>query len=118
MPAFTDLGAGLLVISPQLQTYNQALIDEKQLTFALLSDPGNQVAEQYGLVHRLPEDLKEVYLKFGIDLPRFNGDDSWQLPMPARYIIDGQGIIQYAQVNPDYTRRPEPEHTLAALKSL
>ena len=118
MPEFTALRADLVVVSPQLQKYNQTLIEDKKLTFELLSDPGNQVAQRYGLVFTLPDDLKELYQKFGIDLSTFNGDDSWTLPMPARYIIDGEGIIRYAQVNPDYTRRPEPQHTIEALKSL
>jgi peroxiredoxin len=76
------------------------------------------VAETYGLVYTFPEDLKEVYLGFGIDLSRFNGDDSWTLPMPGRFVIDRSGIIRYAEVNPDYTVRPEPEETVPVLKKL
>ena len=76
------------------------------------------MAINYGLVYTYPDDLKEVYLGFGIDLSRYNGDDSWTLPMPARFIIDGKGIIRYAEVNADYTVRPEPEETVAALRKL
>ena len=113
-----SLGANLLAISPQQLGFNQALIDEKNLTFDLLSDPGNQVAKTFGLVFALPEDLKTLYLQFGIDVAKHNGDDTWTLPMPGRFIIDQTGIVRYAEVDPDYTVRPEPEHTVAALKKL
>ena len=88
------------------------------MTFEILSDPGNEVAQSYGLRYKLPEDLKEVYLKFGIDLEKYNGDDSWTLPLPAGLIIDQKGIIRYAEINADYTVRPEPEETMAALKNM
>ena len=71
----------------------------------LLSDPGNRVAEQYGLVYTYPQDLKQVYLKLGIDLEKYNGDDSWRLPIPARYIIDRDRVIRYAVANADHTTR-------------
>ena len=88
------------------------------MTFGILSDPGNEVAQRYGLTFPLTEDLKEVYLKFNIDLEKYNGDDSWTLPLPARLIIDQEGIIRYAEINADYTVRPEPEETMAALKNM
>jgi peroxiredoxin len=94
------------------------LIKQKNLTFGLVSDPGNQIAKRYGLVFTLPEDLKTVYLQFGIDVAKRNGDKSWALPMPARFIIDREGVVRYAEVDPDYTIRPEPEHTISALKEL
>jgi peroxiredoxin len=84
----------------------------------MLSDPGNQIAKSYGLVYALPEDLRKIYMQFGIDVPKHNGDDSWTLPVPARYIIDPKGIVRYAAVEVDYTVRPEPEHTIAAIKEL
>ncbi len=112
------LGAKLVAISPILPEFSRKLISQKNLSFDLLSDPGNRVARSYGLVFSLPEDLKNLYLKFGIDLAKHNGDDSWTLPMPARFIIDRGAIIRYAQVDPDYTVRPEPEHTIDALKAL
>lgn len=91
---------------------------EKKLTFEILSDPGNQVAQRYGLKFQLPEDLREVYLKFDIDLPRYNGDDSWTLPLPTTLIIDQNGIIRHGAINADYTVRPDPEETLASLKKI
>ena len=114
----SSLGAKLIAISPQLPEFSRKLIEQKNLSFDLLSDPGNRVAKSYGIVYSFPEDLKNLYLKFGIDIAKHNGDDSWTLPMPARFIIDRGAIIRYAQVDPDYTVRPEPEHTVAALKAL
>ncbi len=74
--------------------------------------------EALDIMHRATEDLRKIYLQFGIDVPKHNGDNSWTLPLPARYIIDRDGIVRYAEVNVDYTVRPEPESTIAALKEL
>ena len=107
-----------MAISPQQSEFNRKFIEQKKFTFDLLSDPGNQTARAYGLVFTLPEDLRKIYLQFGIDLPKHNGDDTWTLPLPARYIIDRDGTIRSAEVSVDYTVRPEPEDTIAALKAL
>lgn len=115
---FKTLGATFIAVSPQLQTFNRQLREEKKLTFEILSDPGNRVAQSYGLKFQLPEDLREVYLNFDIDLPKYNGDDSWTLPLPTSLIIDQNGIIQQAAINADYTVRPDPEETVAALKKI
>lgn len=85
------------------------------LTYPVLCDLENKVASEFGLVFKLPEDLKGIYQGFGIDLERFNGDTAWQLPMPARFIVDTQGTIIDAEVNPDYTVRPEPTQILEIL---
>lgn len=98
--------------------YNSELIKEKKLSFEILSDPGNKLGHSYGLIHTLPPELREVYLKFGIDLPMYNGDDTWSLPLAARFIIDQECIIRYAEYDADYTVRPEIEHTMSALKHL
>lgn len=84
----------------------------------MLRDHGNTVADQYGLVFTLPEDLQAIYTKFGIDLPKGNGDGTWRLPVPARFVIDRTGIIRAADADPDYTRRPEPSKTVEDLKAL
>ena len=76
------------------------------------------MAKTYGLVYTYPDDLKELYLQFGVDLNRYNGDDSWALPMPGRFVIDRLGIIGYAAVSPDYTIRPDPEEVIGVLKRL
>jgi len=101
-----------------MMTFSRKFVQAKGLTFRLLSDPGNMVASKFNLVYQLPEDLRKVYLGFGVDLAKFNGDESWTLPMPARFVIDRSGIIRYAAVNADYTIRPEPSDTIKVLRSL
>ena len=88
------------------------------LKFDILSDRRNLLASQFGLTFVLPEELREVYKQFGIDLARFNGDNSWTLPMPARFIIDRDSKIRSAAADPDYTIRPEPDDTVRALREL
>ena len=88
------------------------------LKFPILRDLDNALAAKFGLVFTLPKALREIYLSFGIDLERYNGNDSWSLPMPARYIISPSGEVYDADVNVDYTVRPEPEETLEKLHAL
>jgi peroxiredoxin len=92
--------------------------DPKPLSFELLRNLGNQVAEAYGLVFTLPEDLRAIYLALGIDLARGNGDGTWRLPIPARFVIDRQGLIRAVDADPDYRRRPEPARTVEILAGL
>ena len=91
---------------------------KNQLTYSVLADTGNQVAAQFSLVHSLPDNLRELYTKFGLDLVRFNGDDQWQLPLPGRFILDRQGTILHRDVHPDYTKRPEPAEIVNLLASI
>lgn len=91
---------------------------KQKLQFPILWDQQTKVAEAFGLAFTLPADLKEVYLGFGIDLPAHNGDPSWRLPVPARFVIDAAGTVRFVQADPDYTRRPEPETTVEALRAL
>lgn len=86
------------------------------LTFRVIGDKGNTVAARFGLAFTLPDDLKTLYSKFGIDLERFNGDTSWTLPMPGRFIVGPPGTILDAEVNPDYTKRPDPTEIIEVLK--
>ena len=88
------------------------------MTFEVLRDLGNVVAERYGLVFTLPEELQGIYTKFGIDLPTGNGDGTWRLPIPARFVIDRDGIVRAVDADPDYTRRPEPAQTIEVLRRL
>jgi peroxiredoxin len=112
------LGAQLVALSPQVQEKNAEVKRKHRLGFPVLSDLGHAYARQLSLVFALPEDLRRVYRGFGIVLPEFNGDDSWELPIPARLVIDAGGVIRNLEANPDYTRRPEPEATLEVLRSL
>ena len=85
-----------------------------KLAFDLLFDVGNKVAEAYGIAMQLPDDLINVYASRGIDLPTFDGDNSWRLPVPARIVLTTGGAL--LGIEADYTRRPEPEETLAVLR--
>ena len=106
------------MISPQVARTPRETEEPKPFSFEMLRDLGNRVAEQYGLVFTLPDALREIYLKFGIDLARGNGDGTWRLPIPARFVLDRGGIIRAADADPDYTRRPEPAQTVEVLKAL
>jgi len=114
-----DRGANLVTISPQTAANNRRAIREKKLEFPILSDPGNGVAASFGLRFKLPDYLIELYRHgFKNDLAVTNGEPSWTLPMPARFVIRQDGIIAYAEVNPDYTRRPDPSELLPVLEQL
>ena len=108
----------MVAVSPELEQHNREAVEKHHLTFDLLSDRGNKVARQFGLVFRLPDDLQQVYKSFGIDLGKYNGDASWELPMPGRFIIDRGGVIRSAEADPDYTIRPEPSETISLLKAI
>ncbi len=88
------------------------------LSFDILSDRSNRVAGRFGIVHSLSEELQKLYLELDSDLTEFNGSGDWTLPLPARYIVDPDQIIQYARVNADYKNRPEPAETLTHLQEI
>ena len=112
-----SLGAHLVVISPQLEKYSRQAVKKNNLSFSVLSDKGNAVASQFGLTYTLPDPLKELHNKWGMNLERFNGDPSWTLPLPGRFIIDRQGTIIHVDVHPNYTKRPEPSDIVSILNS-
>ncbi|GAB0117836.1 peroxiredoxin-like family protein [Acidisoma sp. 7E03] len=116
LPEFEKLGASLVAISPQTPVNSRKSVRQNALGFPILSDTQNDVADAFGLRFQLPDYLVDLYKSLKNDLPAFNGDESWTLPMPARYVIAQDGTILYAEVNPDYTRRPEPEDMLPALR--
>jgi peroxiredoxin len=113
---FDKYGASLIAISPQAAANSRKSVQQNELTFPILSDPHGKVSEAFGLRFHLPDYLIELYKGFKNDLPLFNDDPSWTLPMPARFVIGQDGVILYSEVNPDYTRRPEPEDLLPVLE--
>ncbi|KGM32273.1 peroxiredoxin-like family protein [Inquilinus limosus] len=115
-PEFERLGAALVAISPQTAPNSRKSARQNGLSFPILSDPKGEVAAAFGLRFRLPDYLVELYRNLKNDLPTFNDDPSWTLPMPGRYLIGQDGTILTADVNPDYTIRPEPEALLPALR--
>jgi peroxiredoxin len=113
------LGASLVAISPQLQEFSRELVAERRLPFEVLSDQGNAVAKTFGVAFAFPEKMRWAYREiFKLDIPKFNGDDSWMLPMPARFIVDQNAVIQASDVNLDHTMRPEPASALDVLKKI
>ncbi|TPN85681.1 AhpC/TSA family protein [Mesorhizobium sp. CU2] len=117
-PAIQATGAQLVSISPQSLANGRKAKRDKKVDFPMLSDPDGKVADAFGLRFRLPDDLIALYRSFGVDLPLINEDPSWTLPMPARFVIGQDGIIIYAEISPDYTRRPDPADLLPLLKQL
>jgi peroxiredoxin len=112
------LRSQIVVLTPGLERYTRALHKKLNLTFDILTDLHLKTAEQFRLVFTLPDYLRELYKSFGSTLDRFHGESEYRLPMPARYIIDKQGIIRAADVNADYTIRSEPAETLKQLRML
>jgi peroxiredoxin len=111
-------GASLIAISPQTPDNSLTIAEKNALTFEVLSDAGNQVARQFGLAFRLVDELQSVFEKMGIQLPDYNGDEAWELPIPGTYVVDTEGIIKLAYVDANYTTRLEPGDILESLRSL
>jgi peroxiredoxin len=123
LPDIEARGARLVAISPQTAANSRRSERENKLSFPILSDSHtfrpNDVAASFGLRFRLPDYLVDLYKNtFKNDLTLVNGEGSWTLPMPARFVIDQDGVIRYAEVNPDYTRRPDPSELLPVLDGL
>ena len=118
LPEIEARGASLIGISPELPDISLSTIEKHNLPFEVLSDVGNKVADKYGLVMTVYEELRPLYKQWGIDVPISNGDESYQLPIPATYVIKQDGSIQACYVNKDYTMRMEPEDILGALESI
>ena len=118
MGALKELGATICAITPQLPEASRLLIDKHKIGFDLLSDRRNEYAAQLGIRLKLPDDLKQVYLSFGNDLAVRNGEESWTLPMPGRFVIDTKGVVRAVDVDPDYRYRPEPEKTVEDVRAL
>jgi peroxiredoxin len=115
-PEIQNAGAHLVVISPQTVKQSYFMHDQHKLRFPLLSDAGNQVARKFGLTYRVPEFQEAIYRRAFVNLPFTNGDESWELPIPATYILDRDGTVLYASANEDYTERPEPGDIVNFLK--
>ncbi len=111
------LGASLVSISPQTPDNSLSMAEKNELKFEVLSDVGNKVARQFGLVFSLVEELRPLYKGIGADLPAHNGDDSHELPIPATFVIAQDGTIRLASVDADYTHRLEPAAILDSLRA-
>ena len=108
--------ASLVAISPQTVKQSFFMHNQYKLHFPLLSDTGNRVARQFGLVYCVPEFQQSVYRRAFVNLPFTNGDESWELPIPATFILERDSTILYAFANEDYTDRPEPNDLVKSLQ--
>jgi len=118
MDAIRSHNATMVALTPQLAEHSRTMVEKHDLGFDLLSDPGNAYAAELGLRFAFPDDLRQEYLAMNIDLPVHNGEDSWTMPMPARLVVDPDGIVRAADIDPDYRYRPEPQKTLDDLAAL
>ena len=131
-PEVKAAGASLVAISPQTVHQTDLMADQHKLRFPLLSDAGSKVAHEFGLAYRVPEYQQEIYRRVFVNLPFVNGDEVWQLPIPAVFVIASRHAggapfdvaqggsaphVLYASANPDYTDRPEPNEILALLST-
>jgi peroxiredoxin len=117
VPEIEQAGATLVAISPHTVQQSFFMRDQHELRFPLLSDAGNTVARQFRLTYRVPDEQRTVYQRAFVNLPFVNGDNSWELPIPATYIIDRDSTVFYASANEDYTDRPEPEDIVRILQT-
>jgi peroxiredoxin len=116
-PQIDEAGGMLVGISPQTVRQSFFMHDQHRLRFPVLSDPGNEVARQFGLIYRVNDEQQDVYRRAFVNLPFANGDKSWELPIPATFILERDGTVLYASANEDYTERPEPREILRALNA-
>jgi peroxiredoxin len=116
LPQIEQTGSTLVALSPQTVKQSFFMHDQHKLRFPLLSDSGNQVAREFGLTYRVPSLQEGVYRRAFVNLPFTNGDQSWELPIPATYILERDGTVLYASANEDYTERPEPADIVQILR--
>jgi peroxiredoxin len=116
LPEIQAAGASFVAISPQTVKQSFFMADQHKLRFPLLSDSGNAVARQFRLTYRVPAEQEAIYRRAFINLPLANGDESWELPIPATYIIGKDGSVLARWADEDYTERPEPQDILEKLK--
>jgi peroxiredoxin len=118
LPAIKTLGASLIAISPQTSRYTISTVEKHQLTYEVLSDRSNHVARKFGIVFQISEYLRPVLEEMGHVLPRHNGDESFELPIPATFVVSQEGKIIYAFVEPDYTKRLDPIEIVGILRNI
>lgn len=118
LPEIHAKGGQLIAITPETPDNSLSTQEKNELSFEVLTDAHNAYARQLGLVFQLPSDLREVYDSFGIDLIKSNGDESYELPLAATYVVDASGEISYAFLDADYTKRAEPQAILSVLDKL
>ena len=119
MPEIRSAGASLVAISPETPDNSLGTAEKNRPHRRLVPEPsgGNKVARAFGVAYKLPKVVADQF-KGRLDLAKYNGDDSGELPLGVTYVIDREGIIRYAFVDADYRKRAEPSDVLAALRNL
>lgn len=117
LPEVKVEGARLVAISPEIPDSSLSTLKRHQLEFEVLSDHGNAVAHQFGIAFRLPDDLVKSYSAH-FDLTAYNGDDRYELPLPATFVVGQDRVIRYAFLDADYKRRAEPRDVIEVLKAM
>lgn len=115
---FKALGANLVAISPETPDNSLTTSEKNELQFKILSDIDNQYAKTLNLAFEMPEGLRDVYHSFGLHVDQHNGNNNYELPMPATYVIDKNKTVVYDFVPEDYTQRLDPKEILEFLKGL
>ncbi len=118
LPEIKKLGANLVAISPQTPDESLSTAQKDNLSFYVLSDVGSKVGKQFGLIYKLPENLKKLYKEFGIDLEKSNATKDWELPLASTYVVKPDGKVIYSFLNADYKKRADTEDILKVLKAL
>jgi peroxiredoxin len=117
LPEIHKVGGTLVAVSPEIPDSSLSTAEKHSLKFEVLSDKGNHVAQTYGIVYKIPVSVVEQY-KGRLDIPAYNHDESWELPLAATYIVDSQGVIRWVFLDADYRNRAEPSDIVAELKKL
>ncbi|RJP17259.1 MAG: hypothetical protein C4529_14880 [Deltaproteobacteria bacterium] len=119
LPVIRSLGADLVAISPELPDNTLTMAEKHAIPIDILSDATSEVLKKYRLWFAVPAEVKALYLeKFGINLEKYNGAGRWELPVPATYVLDKDGIVRAGQADPDYTVRMEPAEVVAAVREI
>lgn len=118
LPQFQEHGVNLMAITPELPNGTMTMTEKHELKFSVLSDLHNDYARQLGIVWKQPSSLKPVYEALGHHLSEKNGDDSFEVPLPATFMVDQKGIVRNVYVQPDYFQRVEPGEILQWIKAL
>jgi peroxiredoxin len=117
-PHLAAAGATVVAITAEIGGVALKTKKERGLQFEVLCDVDNGVAMEFGLMFRLPEDIQASYMKFNVNMPKIYGNDGWMIPIPATYVVGGDGVIVYAYVNPDYRERCDPESLVEIVSKL
>jgi peroxiredoxin len=117
-PRLRESGVLLAAVSPQTSRQSDFMVGQHNLPFPVLTDPGCQVAAQFGLVYTVPAYFRDYYRSILVNIPFINGEESWRLPFPATYVITREGRVAFAEAHADFRVRPEPDKVIAAALTL